>query len=156
VEAAIDALGYRAEWVDPGASPSPDTQVVLAGGGLTSVHLIGDLAGDTRALARITRAIEQVPGIARAYGKAEQKAMRMAPVYGDLIVEPDPGWAMFAEDAPYPRGRHGTTQETRITFLIAGAGVRPGATPIAPRLVDIAPTVSYLLGAEPPEASQGR
>jgi len=155
-EAAIEALGHEAEWVGTNRAPSPGTDVVLAGGGLTSVHLVGELAGDAAALARIEAALADVEGIGGIYGKDVQAAMRMAPHYGDLVVEPAPGWAMFAADADHPRGRHGTTQEMGVAFLVSGAGVRPGARPENPRHVDVAPTVAHLLGVRAPVASQGR
>ncbi|WP_299957077.1 alkaline phosphatase family protein [uncultured Modestobacter sp.] len=155
-EAAIDALGYQAEWVSTNQAPSPGTDVVLAGGGLTSVHLIGDLTGDATALARIEQALAGVEGIGGIYDEREQAAMRMAPVYGDLVVEPAPGWAMFAADAEITRGRHGTTQELEVAFLLSGRHVRPGTVPQDPRHVDIAPTIAHLLGVPAPDASQGR
>jgi endonuclease/exonuclease/phosphatase family metal-dependent hydrolase len=157
VEAAIDALGYQAEWVSTNSSPSPGTNVVLAGAGLTSIHLIGDLEGDAEALARIDAALAGVEGVGQTYDKAEQAAMRMAPQYGELVIEPEPGWAMFAEDAPFPRGRHGTTQELQVAFLLSGSGIIPGQRfPDDPRHVDIAPTIAQLLGAPIPADAQGR
>ncbi|GAA4288093.1 alkaline phosphatase family protein [Georgenia daeguensis] len=155
-EAAVEALGYEAEWVGTGRAPAPGTQVVLAGGGLTSVHLVGNLAGDGGALARIEAALADVEGIGRIYGKDDQAAMRMAPVYGDLVVEPAPGWAMFAADADHTRGRHGTSQELEVAFLLSGAGVQPGVAPAGARHVDVAPTVAHLLGVPAPAGSQGR
>ena len=155
-EAALDAAGFRAQWVGTNARPAPDTNVVLAGSGLTSVHLIGDLARDTGALARVEEVLAGVEGIGAIYDKRAQAAMHMAPAYGDLVAEPAPGWAMFAADAEHTRGRHGTTQELPIAFLIAGSGVRPGATPADPRLVDLAPTITHLLGIDAPAGAQGR
>lgn len=155
-EAAIDATGYEAQWVSTNRRPAPGTDVVLAGAGLTSVHLVGDAAGDPVALDVVRRAIESVEGIDRVADKAQQAAWRMAPQYGDLVVEPAPGWAMFAADAPFTRGRHGTSQELAVTFLVSGAQIRPGVAPNGPRHVDVAPTVASLLGTEPPAASEGR
>lgn len=156
VEAVIDDAGFEAEWVSSGDSPSEGTEVVLAGGGLTSVHLVGDLAGDAEALAQVEEAITSVEGIGGVYDKTAQAEMRMAGVYGDLVVEPEPGWAMFTGDQPYTRGRHGTSQELELAFLLSGAGIRPGAAPHNPRLVDVAPTISHVLGVRPPSASEGR
>lgn len=155
-EAAVDATGYEAQWVSSGRSPAPGTDVVLAGGGLTSVHLIGDAAADPGALDVVRAAIASVEGIDSVVDKEQQAAWRMAPQYGDLVVEPEPGWAMFAADAPYTRGRHGTSQEISVTFLLSGKRIRPGAAPADPRHVDVAPTVSTLLDADPPAAVQGR
>jgi len=155
-EAAIDALGYEAEWVSTNGSPAPETQVALVGSGLTSVHLLGGLAGDAEALARIKIALQRVEGIGGIYDKQEQASMRMSPAYGDLVVEPEPGWAMFATDSPLTRGRHGTTNELEVAFLLSGSGVRPHAVPRHPHHVDIAPTIAHLLGVEAPAGAQGR
>ncbi len=155
-EAAIDAAGYEAEWVSTGDAPSEGTQVALAGGGLTSVHLLGELADDAAALADVRQALAGVEGIGGIYDKQDQEAMRMSPAYGQLVVEPEPGWAMFAADAPDTRGRHGTTQDLDVAFMISGAGVRPNRAPDDPRLVDVAPTIAHLLSAQPPAGSQGR
>lgn len=43
-----------------------------------------------------------------------------------------------------------------MPLVLSGAGVRPGATPRSPRLVDVAPTVAALLGTRPPNDAQGR
>lgn len=155
-EAAIDALGYEAEWVNTGQAPAPGTNVVLAGGGLTSIHLIGDLAGDIDARERVRAALLDVEGMGGVYDREAQAAMRMAPTYGDLVAEPAPGWAMFAENAPYDRGRHGTTQELDVPFLMSGSGVLPGRVPQDLRLVDVAPTINHLLGVRAPADAQGR
>lgn len=155
-EAAIDATGYEAEWVSTGDAPSAGTQVALAGGGLTSVHLLGELADDAEALARVEQALDGVAGIGTVYDKQEQAAMRMSPAYGQLVVEPAPGWAMFDADAPHTRGRHGTTQDLDVAFLMSGAGVRPHSPPEDPRLVDVAPTIAHLLSTDSPAGTQGR
>lgn len=139
-----------------GRSPAPGTDVALAGGGLTSIHLLGELKGDAQALSRIEEALLEVEGMGAVYDKADQAAMHMSPVYGELIAEPEAGWAMFAENAPFQRGRHGTTQELTTAFLVSGAGVVPGSTPDDARHVDIAPTIAHLLGAPIPSDAQGR
>jgi len=155
-EAAIDALGYEAEWVSTSSRPSPTAQVALVGGGLTSVHLLGELAGNVDAQDRITAALERVEGIGAVFDKQDQIAMRMSPAYGDLVVEPEPGWAMFLADSPLTRGRHGTTQEMHVALLISGAGVLPHGAPQSPSHVDIAPTITRLLGVQAPSSAQGR
>jgi phosphonoacetate hydrolase len=56
------------------------------------------------------------------------------------------------EDHGGHRGEHGSLDvvQARAPFVIAGAGVRPlGMVPESCRLVDIAPTVLALMGAEP-------
>lgn len=89
------------------------------------------------------------------YGKAEQARMRMSPRYGELVVEPEPGWT-FGRTRRRPAGRHGATTELEVAFALAGAGIAPGRPPSDPRHVDVAPTVAALLGIDPPAAAQGR
>ncbi len=43
-----------------------------------------------------------------------------------------------------------------MPFLLSGAGVRRGALPTSPSLVDVAPTIAALLGVTPPDDVQGR
>lgn len=156
VEAAIDALGYEAEWVSTGRAPSPGTEVALAGGGLTSIHLLGELRGDAAVAEEIRQALQRVEGVGDVFDKQQQAEMRMAPTYGELVAEPAPGWAMFIGNQPYDRGRHGTTQDLDVAFLISGSGVRPGRSLQDPQLIDIAPTIARLLGAPAPADSEGR
>lgn len=101
-------------------------------------------------------ALEAVEEMGAVDDKAEQRALRMAPTYGDLIAEPAPGWAMFAENAPYDRGRHGTTQELELAFLVSGSGVC--ARPLAPQPPTgrRRPTINHLLGVRAPSHAQGR
>lgn len=56
------------------------------------------------------------------------------------------------------RGGHGGTEPEVMTvpLIAAGAGIRAGATPVDARLIDIAPTVSALLGIPAPGHGLGR
>lgn len=62
------------------------------------------------------------------------------------------------EDQGGERGEHGSLGivQVRAPFVLAGAGVRPqGLVPRSCRLVDVAPTVLALLGAEPADGGAG-
>lgn len=56
------------------------------------------------------------------------------------------------------RGGHGGVEHEVMTvpLIAAGAGIRPGAYPVDARLIDIAPTVSALLGIPAPGHGLGR
>jgi len=56
------------------------------------------------------------------------------------------------------RGGHGGVEPEVLTvpLIAAGAGIRPGATAIDARLIDLAPTVSALLGVPAPGHGLGR
>ena len=43
-----------------------------------------------------------------------------------------------------------------MPFLLSGAGIRRGAVPDGPSLVDVAPTIAALLGVTPPDDVEGR
>jgi predicted AlkP superfamily pyrophosphatase or phosphodiesterase len=153
--AAIADAGYRAEVLGNGQSPAPDTDAAIVVGGVASLHLVGEAAGDPRAVGRIRAALEALPQVRVVYDEADQARMRMSPRYGELVVEPEPGWS-FGSTPAGPVGRHGAATELDVAFALAGAGVRPGAAPTDPRHVDIAPTIAALLGIDPPTGSQGR
>ncbi len=153
--AAIEAAGFTPQVLTSGQSPAPGTDVVIVVGGVADVRLVGERAGDRAAVRRLERALTALPQVRNVFDKADQRRMRMSPNHGDLLVEPMPGWSFGATPAD-PAGRHGATTELRIPLVLAGAGVRPGAHPRDPRHVDVAPTISALLGYAPPSASEGR
>jgi len=55
------------------------------------------------------------------------------------------------------RGSHGSTFELGIPIVLSGVGARTRRFGLRrPGLVDVAPTIAALLGAEPPAQAQGR
>ncbi len=99
-----------------------------------------------------------MPQISRVLVAADLKALRASDKLGNFVIEAEVPWGF---KLPEPeegtsRGAHGSSREMRVPLLIAGAGVRVGAAPRNARLVDVAPTVSALLGARPPANAQGR
>jgi hypothetical protein len=153
--AAISDAGYDAEILAPGRSPAPGTDVAIVVGGVASLHLVGDAVGDVEAVERIRAALEELEPVRTVYDKDDQRALRMSPHHGELVVEPEPGWSFGATPAG-PVGRHGASTELEVAFALAGAGIRPGREPQDPRHVDVAPTIAALLGIEPPAGTQGR
>ncbi|GAA2240201.1 hypothetical protein GCM10010413_47550 [Promicromonospora sukumoe] len=153
--AAIEAAGFTPQVLTSGQSPAPGTDVAIVVGGVADVRLIGERAGDRAAVRRLERALTALPQVRNVFDKADQRRLRMSPNHGDLLVEPEPGWSFGATPAD-AAGRHGATTELRVPLVLAGAGVRPGAHPRGPRHVDVAPTISALLGYAPPSGSEGR
>ncbi|PRZ02886.1 putative AlkP superfamily pyrophosphatase or phosphodiesterase [Isoptericola sp. CG 20/1183] len=152
---AVARAGYRMEIVRPGDAPRRRTDVVAVVGGVASLHLVGRAADDPRAVAAIRAALEALPQVRAVHGKDDQARMRMSPRYGELVVEPQPGWS-FGSTPRRPAGRHGASTELEVAFALAGAGIAPGRPPSDPRHVDVAPTVAALLGIDPPAGAQGR
>ncbi len=155
---ALSAAGYSMSylWLE-GQEPAPGTDVIVVpfGGRGVSVHLVGDRAGDQAALAEVRDILEAMDEIGAVYDRADQEAMLMHPDFGDLVAEPAPGWG---DDVPLdgPLGGHGTVDELVTVFVAAGAGIADtdGATTLA--LVNIGPTIAYLLGLDPlPGADAG-
>ena len=153
--AAIDAAGYDAEVLTAGQAPAPSTDAVVVIGGVGSLHLVGDAAGDAEAASAIAGAVAALPHVAAVYDKDEQHAMHMSAKYGELVIEPEAGWTLGQTPAD-AAGVHGTTRELQVPLVIAGAGVRPHAVPDRPRHIDIAPTIAALLGYEGPVGADGR
>ncbi|PRY57109.1 putative AlkP superfamily pyrophosphatase or phosphodiesterase [Knoellia remsis] len=155
----LAAAGFRAEYVGSGGRvSSPDTDVVFVGGGsIASVHLLGELAGSASATARVAEVFAGIEGVSGVFTKDDQRAMRMAPQYGELVVETREPYALFVTvPAEAFDGRHGGRAELDIPLILSGHRVRPGVAPRSPRHVDLAATISHLLGVAPPAASEGR
>jgi predicted AlkP superfamily pyrophosphatase or phosphodiesterase len=152
---AVAEAGYTLELLGPGRSPSADADAVMVVGGVGSLHLVGDVAGDRRTARRIQTAIEDVEHIHAVYDQGDQRRMRMSPFHGELIVEADPGYTVSTNDFETTVGLHGTTNDLEVPLLLSGAGVRNHA-PARPRHVDLAPTMAALLGIDEPSGAQGR
>ncbi|MEU5948054.1 alkaline phosphatase family protein [Micromonospora sp. NPDC047465] len=153
---AIAKAGYKAELLGTGRTPKPDTDAVIVVGGIGSLHLVGAAKNDPQAVAKIKAALEATPHVSQVFDKAAQQAMHMSPRFGELVIEPEPGWSIGGDPAGGVAGRHGATTELHIPLVLSGAGVLPGLHPVDPNHVDIAPTIAALLGIQPPSGAQGR
>jgi predicted AlkP superfamily pyrophosphatase or phosphodiesterase len=120
-----------------------------------------------QAEAAAAEAIRKVPGIYAAYTRAQLLDGRMLDndiaqrvvrsfhpkVSGDVIVVPDPFWV--------PGRLTGTTHgspyayDTSVPLLLAGAGIKPGRYTQRVSTLDIAPTLSDLLGILQPSGCEG-
>ncbi len=157
--AATPELVRGVEIVPPGRAPSSDTEVVIvkSAGRITDVTLRGRSATSERRM-EARKALERLPQLSRVLVAADLKALRASDKLGDFVVEAREPWGFgLAEpEEGASRGGHGSTREMRVPLLISGAGVKAGAAPKDPRLVDVAPTIAALLGVRPPADAQGR
>lgn len=121
---------------------------VVAGGSELVVLLLGavDAAGHAHG------------GMSPEYRAAAAKADHaLARALSGIDLEHD-AVVITSDHGHTDRGGHGGIEPEVLTvpLIAAGAGIRPGARPVAARLIDIAPTVSALLGIPAPGHGLGR
>jgi arylsulfatase A-like enzyme len=149
---AVSGEGFQPQFVT--SSAAPDTEVVMVVGGVLNLHLRG-AAVDGKA--RIKAAIEGIPEVLQVLDNTNLTAMHASDRHGDLVAEPERpyGFSTTAPAGDGVAGLHGTTREIRVPLFLAGEGIG-SSPPQSPRLVDIAPTISALLGVRAPAHTQGR
>lgn len=157
--ATVSGLGYTVQYLRPGESALPDTQVVAWSVGL-QIHLAfrtGLLPGEYERVVASLSAKEYYGG----HLDREELARRGAhPASGDLIVWPKPPHHFKqANGNRAARGQHDTLDPSsqRMFLALAGPGIRKGVrldTPVS--AADLAPTLAHLAGLPPPAGAQGR
>ena len=156
---AVADAGYAPEVVTPGNTPGSATAVVVVPTAVRIANLaLLDDADTPRGRRRIKRALEEAPNVARVLGGDDLEELRAGQKPGQLVVEAEEPWGFVppGRAGGGPGGAHGSTEEMRVPLLLSGAGIRRGAEPREPRLVDLAPTICALLGVRPPKDAQGR
>jgi predicted AlkP superfamily pyrophosphatase or phosphodiesterase len=112
-------------------------------------------------------AVAAIPGIAYAFTLFDYEARRLPPgmherqilhTYfpgrsGDVIAIPRPYWIPGKDTAAHLTGY---SFDRTVPLAIAGFGVKPGRYATSARVIDIAPTLSWLSGVIPPTLSEGR
>ncbi len=112
-------------------------------------------------------ALRRVPGVTRVLTGTELRQLRSGTMRSgaELSFHPDRSGQLYCELAPYlvaESGGDGTnhgspwTYDTQVPLLWFGAAIFPGTYREPAFVADIAPTLSALLGIDPPERSQGR
>jgi predicted AlkP superfamily pyrophosphatase or phosphodiesterase len=113
------------------------------------------------------RAVQQVPGVARALTATELLRERAAASHtrAELSFYPGRSGNVYYELSPYllpgptPEGTtHGSpwSYDTHVPLLWLQKGIRPGTYTGSVSVADVAPTLSSLLGIPAPSGSQGR
>jgi arylsulfatase A-like enzyme len=156
----LTAEGFRAEILVRGESPRPETEVIVAENERAAgVHLRGR-AATPAARKRLRHLFAEISQIARVRDQRALRALHTAPSEGDFVLEARRPWCFVApRKMPPPgteKGAHGTLEEMTVPLVFAGRGIRAGSSPVQPRTIDVAPTLSALLGLQPPAHAQGR
>jgi hypothetical protein len=117
-------------------------------------------AATEQGYADVVAALEGVEGMERVLDREELRQLRVSPREGDIVAEPMPPWAFaFPADVPPPGvefGSPASLREIEMPLILSGAGFCWGPAPQSPKLVDVAPTITALLGSRPPADAQGR
>jgi arylsulfatase A-like enzyme len=158
--ATVAELGWRVQRLQPGESALPDTQVVIWTAGL-QVHLAFRVALPPEEYERVAAALAVKEYYGGHLDRAELARRGAHPDSGDLLVWPTPPYH-FKGDALrcYPaRGQHDTLDPSshRPFLALAGPGIKRGVRfgePVS--LVDLAPTLAYLMNLPAPAHAQGR
>jgi predicted AlkP superfamily phosphohydrolase/phosphomutase len=90
-------------------------------------------------------------------GPTELAGLHAGPKLGDLVAEAQAPWSFAQADlaAGTLKAAHGSRAELDVPVYLSGAGIRRNK-PTQPRLIDVAPTISALLGIPCPAQAQGR
>ncbi|MFI7626356.1 alkaline phosphatase family protein [Microbispora rosea] len=151
----LTAAGYHPQFLTAGQAPAAGTDLVMVVGGVANVYLLG--ARQTMAdVEKVRSVLAGVPHVTHVYDRAEPATLHGGDGLGDLVAEPETGWSFQVGNPATPAAYHGMVDVVHPGFLIAGKNIRPNARPDNPRLVDIAPTISALLGMPAPAQAQGR
>ena len=154
---AVTAAGYRPEIVPVGQSATPTAEVIIVPNAVrTGAITLRGKAATPEGRAQVRAALDQLPEIARVLDRSDLRDLH-SEAFADLVPEAKPPWGFgLAREDGSPQGGHGSTEEMQVPLLLAGAGIERGVAPVSPRIVDIAPTISALLGVRPPADAQGR
>jgi arylsulfatase A-like enzyme len=156
--ATMPVLGRHPEIVPHGRSASPEAEIIVVVAGRVADVTLRGRAATPRGRERVRTLLDGLPQISRVLDKPDFEAFHASDKLGDFVIEARAPWGFGPSepDGKALRGGHGSTLEMRVPLLVAGAGVRKGAVPRDAGLVDVAPTISALLGARPPADAQGR
>lgn len=88
-------------------------------------------------------------------GRFQRQIMKtyIPAVSGDVVLIPKPFWD---EKGAFATHLTGYSYDQSVPLIIAGGGARPGVYAKDVEIVDIAPTLSFILGLVPPSGSDGR
>lgn len=155
----LNKLGYITEILSPGEKASPGTDIVILKGGDLSLqfYFLWDITPVD--YNKIINALRNKPYFG-GYMSRDQLAKAGAhPAFGSLYIWADPPHH-FSFNNLYLRigGQHNTGDESsrRVFMLFSGAGVNDGVIVDRPTsIIDVAPTISHLLGVRQPFDSSG-
>lgn len=112
----------------------------------------------------------RTPGIAQAFTYSDYLNRKLPPgihekqilnTYfpgrsGDIILIPQPFFMASEDDSKSVTHMTGYTYDRMVPLIFSGQGIKPGVYLNPTQIIDIAPTLSWLLGVIPPSLSEGR
>ncbi|MGE5571751.1 MAG: alkaline phosphatase family protein [Bacteroidota bacterium] len=157
--ATLKSLGYECELLGQGDRAADDTQVVLVSAGLAvQFYFRWDIT-----LSQYNAIIDALAAKPYFGGYMSLHELRKAgahPDLGQLLVWPGPPHHFKTQGFFFGiNGQHDSGDDTsrRVFMMLSGAGVRPGVIIDGPvEIIDVAPTISHLLGIRPPANATGR
>lgn len=155
----LRSLGYKPKVLTSDERAPAGTDVVLVGTGISvQVYFRRELGPDQ--YRGVVDAISAQPYVGGCLTRDDLDQMGAHPMSGDLIVWPDPPHH-FADTGVTLGigGNHDTYHPSsrNVFLLIGGAQVKHGVIIDDPvEIIDVAPTISKLLGIRPPAQASGR
>jgi hypothetical protein len=152
----LAVTGLRVEVISSsGGVPDPASEIVIVAAPRTADITLRGRADTPENARRIAGIIRGIPGIAAVYDEQDLRRLRASDKLGALVVEPVEPYHLSTLTDGATRGSHGGLAEARVPVVLSGAGVRGGVPLRNVGLVDVAATVSALLGVAPPAGSSG-
>ncbi|MEU6078167.1 alkaline phosphatase family protein [Micromonospora sp. NPDC047074] len=137
-----------------GGVPDPTSEVVIVAAPRTADITLRGRADTPENARRIAGIIRGIPGIAAVRDKQDLRRLHASDKLGDLVVEPVEPYHLSTLTDGKLRGSHGGLAEAQVPMVLSGAGIR--SVPLRNvGLVDVAATISALLGVQPPANSRG-
>lgn len=157
--ATLRGLGLRCELLAPGERAADDTDVVLVSAGLAVQFYFRRDITLTRYDA-IIDALSTEPYFGGYMSYHELRKAGAHPDLGQLLIWPRPPHHFKTQGFFFGiAGQHDSGDDTsrHVFMLLSGAGVRHGVVIDRPvEIIDVAPTISHLLGIRPPANATGR
>ena len=155
----VDRLGQTGLKVQvissSGGVPDPTSEIVIVGSPRTADITLAGRANTPENARRIAEIIRGVPGIAAVRDQQELRRLHASDKLGDLVVEPVEPYHLSTLTDGKLRGSHGGLAEAQVPMVLSGAGIRANVPLRNVGLVDVAATISTLLGVQPPSTSVG-
>lgn len=152
----LAGTGFRAEAVPTGGVPDPATEIAIVATPRVADVVLHGAAATPHNQRRIARAIEQIHGIAAVYDEHDLRRIRASDKFGDLVIEPTEPYHLSTNTDGVMRASHGGVPEARVPLVLSGAAIRDGVQLHGVGLVDVAPTITALLGVQAPSSAEGK
>lgn len=161
VDAALDELYGAGDWVLAAEATRPNLYL--------DRKLMAERGLDPAAVERAAAGAAALsPGVYAAFGRSQIMSGQLPPTEyaqlvfngfhrergGDVFLVTRPGWSFGSG----PEADHGSpwVPDTHVPLVLRGPGIRPGVFHRRASALDLAPTLSQLLGIGYPSACQGR